>query len=121
LRKEDVNGEVGVLVTICGCQQANVAVEGADPEMKWTLTFTELDKPLVLNKTNIEACADTCGSDDTKDWFGLKVVLFEDPNVSFGGKRVGGIRVRKPRTQVTKDPVVPEKKTKPSHPDEPPF
>src|SRR3990167_2786224 len=108
LKKEDVGGERGVLVTISGCQQANVAMPGADPEMKWTLSFQELDKPLVMNSTNLHACALGLSSDNTDDWMGKKVVLYADPNVSFGGKLVGGIRLRAPRTQAA--PVVPQKK-----------
>ena len=109
LKKEDVGGERGVLVTISGCQQANVAMQGADPEMKWTLAFAELDKPMVLNSTNIHMCAKACGSDNTDDWMGKKVVLYEDPNVTFGGKLVGGIRIRAQITRAA--PVVPQKKT----------
>lgn len=108
LKKEDVSGERGVLVTISACQQANVAMPGADPEMKWTLSFQELDKPMVLNSTNIHMCAKACGSDNTDDWMGKKVVLYEDPNVSFGGKLVGGIRLRAPKTQAA--PLVPQRK-----------
>src|SRR3990167_9597425 len=94
LKKEDVGGERGMLVTISGVKQANVAMQGADPEMKGTWSFEELDKPMVLNSTNIHMCAKACGSEDTEDWMGKKIVLYEDPNVSFGGKLVGGIRVR---------------------------
>ena len=108
LKKEDVGGERGMLVTIASVKQANVAMQGADPEMKWTLSFDELDKPMVLNSTNIHMCAKACASDDTDDWTGKKIVLYEDPNVSFGGKLVGGIRVRAPKTQAA--PVVPQRK-----------
>lgn len=107
LKKEDVNGQSGILVTIAHLAQANVAMQGADPEMKWTMFFEELDKPMVLNSTNIHLTANICGSDDTDDWTGKKVVLYEDPTVSFGGKLVGGIRIRAPRTQTA--PVVPVK------------
>ena len=108
LKKEDVNGEGGVLVTISGCFETNVALPSADPVMKWALSFEELDKPLVLNSTNINMCAKACGSENTDDWMGKKVVLYEDPNVSFGGKLVGGIRLRAPKTQTA--PKVPERK-----------
>ena len=111
LKKEDVGGERGMLVTISAVKQANVAMQGADPEMKWTLSFSELDKPMVLNSTNIHMTAKACGSDDTDEWMGKKIVLYEDPNVSFGGKLVGGIRVRAQRTQAA--PVVPQRKPQP--------
>lgn len=97
LKKEDVGR--GVLVTIKGLARTNVAMEGEPPENKYVLYFTELEKPLVLNATNIHMCAQTCGSEDTDHWIGKKLVLFTDPNVSFGGKLIGGIRIRAPRPQ----------------------
>jgi len=97
LKKEDVGA--GALVTIAGCSQKNVAMEGAHPDLKWCLTFHELDKPLVLNSTNIQICEQICGSDDTDDWDGKTVVLYTDPNVSYQGKLVGGIRVRAPKVK----------------------
>ena len=95
LKQSDVGD--GVLLTINGCAQHNVAMQGADPEMKWCLSFDEADKPLVLNSINAQLCEKAFGSDDTDDWMGKQIVLYTDPNVSFGGKVVGGIRVRAPR------------------------
>lgn len=86
-----------VLATIESVVQMNVAKEGAEPEMKWCLHFSDVDKPMVLNFTNIQLCERICGSDDTDHWAGKKIVLYDDPNVSFGGKLTGGIRVRAPK------------------------
>lgn len=97
LKKEDVGD--GVLATINLVDQQNVAMQGAGQEFKWCLHFAEVDKPLVLNSTNIQLCKMICGSDDTDDWIGRKVVLYTDPNVSYGGKLIGGIRIRAPRQQ----------------------
>ncbi len=68
-----------------------------DPENKWCLTFSESDKPLVLNMTNIQLCERIFGSDDTDHWLKKKLVLYVDPNVSYAGKLTGGIRVRAPK------------------------
>ena len=95
LKKEDVGR--GTLVTILNVREENVAKQGAAPEMKWVMDFREQDKPLVLNATNIALCEAICGSDDTDDWTGKKIVLYEDPTIAFGGKIVGGIRVRSPK------------------------
>lgn len=103
LKKEDVGK--GALLTVTGCKQFNVAMQGADPEMKWCLLFAEVDKPLVLNSTNIQLCEHVFGSDDTDEWVGKKIVLYTDPNVPFGGKLVGGIRVRAPRKPVVAQPA----------------
>ena len=96
LKQTDVGA--GMLCTVAAVTQENVAKQGAEPEMKWCLVVEESDKPLVLNSTNIQLCAKVFNSEDTDDWTGKKVVLYTDPNVSYGGKIVGGIRVRAPKT-----------------------
>ena len=119
LKKEDVGA--GVLVTISGITQENVAKEGAEPDMKAALHFQELDKPLVLNSTNGQIIAQiTKQTDDIeKNWIGHKIVLFNDPNVTFSGRLVGGIRVRAPRPGTVVQP--PSAQSAPVQPDELPF
>lgn len=94
-----------ILVTIAGYQQVNVAMEGAAPEEKYALTFNETEKPMVLNSTNGQLIARITGSEDFDDWIGRKIVLYNDPNISFGGKLTGGIRVREPRNQPAPAPA----------------
>lgn len=89
----------GALVTIKEVFQDNVAKEGAPEELKWCIAFNELEKPMVLNPTNGQIIASVVKSEETDEWPGHKIVLYDDPNVSFGGKLVGGIRVRAPRIQ----------------------
>lgn len=103
LKKDDVGN--GVLVTIAGVEQVNVAKEGAPEELKWCMHFNELDKPLVLNSTNGQIIEQITGKDDSDDWTGAKIVLYNDPNVSFGGKLTGGIRVRAPKVKATAKPA----------------
>ena len=95
LKKEDCDPPI--LVTITECVEENVAKEGQPPEMKWALYFKEIEKPIILNSTNGQIIAGITGSEETDDWVGKKIVLYHDPNVSFGGKLVGGIRARAPR------------------------
>lgn len=89
----------GILVTIKSVFQENVAKEGAPEELKWCIEFDETEKPMVLNSTNGQIIASIIKSEETDDWVGHKIVLYDDPNVSFGGKLVGGIRCRAQRTQ----------------------
>jgi hypothetical protein len=97
LKKEDVGA--GALLTITGVNQQNVAKEGAPPELKWCVTFHEIDKPMVCNSTNAQIIAQVTGSPETDNWIGHKIVLYTDPNIQFQGKLVGGIRCRAPRNQ----------------------
>jgi len=102
LRKEDV-GDGEIVVTIRKIGKANVAMEDQPPELKWVIAFAEFRKPMVLNATNIQILAKACGSEDTDDWINKRVMLFVDENVTFGGKLVGGLRVR----AVRKPPTTP--------------
>jgi|WetSurMetagenome_2_1015567.scaffolds.fasta_scaffold476410_1 hypothetical protein len=97
LKKEDVGN--GTLLTISHLSRENVAQEGAEPELKPVLFFNGIDKGLVLNSTNGQIIAQITGHDTDieKTWVGQNIVLYHDPNVSFGGKLVGGIRIRAPR------------------------
>lgn len=103
LKQSDVDGEVDVTITKIG--QVNVARDDEQPEMKWAVKFQEFKKPMVLNSTNIQLLAKACGSEDTDDWIGKTVTIFADPNVSFGGKLVGGLRVRLPIKKPSKMPA----------------
>jgi hypothetical protein len=95
LKKEDAGD--GILVTIKGVEKRDVGTE-AEPEQKWCLLLAEC-KPLVLNSTNLALIEKALGSDNTDDWTGLQIVLFNDENVSFGGKLTGGVRVDVNRTK----------------------
>ncbi len=103
LKQSDIGK--GVLWTVHGVERVNVAKEGAEPEFKWAMNFSESDKPLVLNSTNIQLCERIFGSDDTDHWNGKKLVLYTDPTVSYGGKVVGGIRVRQPKISAVPTPA----------------
>ncbi len=85
----------GTIVSVKGLEQKNVAQDDQEPDLKWCIFFTEFDKPMVLNTTNINAMAEACDSDNSDDWMGQEVVVYVDAKINFGGKRVGGLRVRR--------------------------
>jgi hypothetical protein len=83
------------IVTVRRIEHKNIAMEGKPTDMKWLAHFNEFDKPMVLNSTNIQLMEKACGSDDTDDWVGKEIIVYTDPNVSFGGELVGGLRIKK--------------------------
>lgn len=83
-----------VIVTVKGVKQVNVAREDEEPEYKWVVKFTEFEKPMVLNATNIKIAERNFGSDDTDNWLGKEIELHFDENVTFGKELVGGLRFR---------------------------
>ena len=91
LKKEEVG--TGIIATIKDLVQYNVAPEGKPEEMKYCLEFREDLKPMPLNPTNMHILEAITGSDNSDDWMGLEVVLFNDPSVIYNNIR-GGLRIR---------------------------
>jgi len=91
LKTSDIEGDMTV-------QISHVKVEelGRDEkkDKKAVVYFKDLDKGLALNKINAEVLEELCGSDETDDWLGIKVILYVDPNVYYGGEKKGGVRVK---------------------------
>ena len=90
--------EPAILVTIKGCEEMDVSLESDPTDMKWCLAFEEQEKPMVLNITNGQIIAAITGQDETDEWIGQKIVLYNDPNVTYAGKLTGGIRARAMKT-----------------------
>ena len=94
LAKDDV-GEDGVDLTIRGFKRETVKGDTGD-EHKIVLYFAETGfKPMILNKTNSNRLAIATGVATAGEARGKKVNVYCDPMVEFGGKIVGGLRIRK--------------------------
>lgn len=92
LRKEDFDEDR--ILTIKSLKLEDMPGDSGD--QKWVLYFREEPKGMALNVTTIRVLEQAYG-DDTDHWVGNKVKVFVDPNVSFGGKIVGGLRLRTPK------------------------
>lgn len=93
LRKEDFDEDR--VMTIRGVKLEDMP--GDDGQQKWVLYFREEAKGMALNVTTIRVLEKAFG-DDSDQWMGKKVKVYVDPNVSFGGRVVGGLRLMPPKT-----------------------
>lgn len=65
------------------------------PVSKYVIRFEEIeDKGFVLNSINSQKIEKMYGDDD--EWIGKQIELYTDPDIVFGNKVVGGVRVRRP-------------------------
>lgn len=87
-RKEDLTGPLPL--TIAGVEKIQVG-KGDDAEDKWTVFFEEDQRGVTLNKSRQEQLTEITGSTFSEKWIGKRVHLVVDPNVKFGGKKVGGL------------------------------
>lgn len=91
LKGADLNGKT-VRVTI----ERMEIEEVGDGDRKPVLYFAGKDKGLALNRINADTISSSFGH-ETDDWAGKIIEIYFDPNVYYGPKKVGGLRVRVPR------------------------
>jgi len=65
---------------------------GQEKEKKFILKFVDVDKELVLNKTNAKTISDRFGK-DPNGWIGKRITLYST-EVDFAGKTTLAIRIR---------------------------
>jgi hypothetical protein len=95
LKKEDVSPPQ--VWTITSVEERTVTAPGKEPKDKIVLLFDGTKKGLVLNMANGDALYDMTGHDDPEEWIGQRVELYVDEQVAYAGKKVGGVRLRKPK------------------------
>jgi len=94
LKKEDIPSPVNT--SILWIKKEEVTAPGKGTETRMVLYFDGLKKGLVLNTANGDTLKELTGTEDTAEWSDLPVQLYTDPDVTFGNKKAGGIRIRKP-------------------------
>lgn len=99
LKKEDFPSPE--VLTISEVREEQVTAPGDKPKAKVVLYFNDRDKGLVLNQANGDALFDITGDDDPEKWIGRSVEAYNDRNVMYAGKRVGGVRLREPAPPAT--------------------
>ena len=93
LSKHDI-GPNGTILTIRGFKRENVG-QGDQAETKTCMYFLEEGfKPLVVNQVNKELLKAILGGKTVGDVKGKKIVVYFDPNITFGKQVTGGLRIR---------------------------
>ena len=94
LKKEDIPSPINT--SILWTKEEEVTAPGKGTETRLVLYFDGLKKGLVLNTANAEGLAEITGTDEYEQWSDVPIQLYVDPDVKYGGKKIGGIRIRKP-------------------------
>jgi hypothetical protein len=93
LKKEDISDPVDTELLLV--KEEKVTTPGKGTRTRLVAYFDGLSKGLVLNTANCETLAEKTGTDDPNEWKDVSVQLYVDPDVKYGGKKTGGIRIRK--------------------------
>ena len=94
LKKEDLPDPVNA--ELLWVKEEKVTAHGKDATTRLVAYFEGLSKGLVLNMSNCETLLEMTGIDDPNEWKDVALQLYVDPDVTYGGKKIGGIRIRKP-------------------------
>lgn len=92
-RGKDLTGQPAMVLTIADVSEE--LMDRSKHEVKAVLWFNETLKGLRLNATSV-AVLEAAYGPDSDLWNGKRVRLSFDPNVMFGGQRVGGVTVQTP-------------------------
>src|SRR5260370_39751433 len=93
LKKEDLPEPVDT--TLLWIKEEKVTAPGKGTKSRLVAYFDGLSKGLVINMANADTLAELTGTDDYEKWADIPVQLYVDPDVKYGGKKTGGIRIRK--------------------------
>ena len=94
LKKEDLSDPIDT--ELLWVKEEKVTTPGKDTTTRLVAYFEGLSKGLVLNTANCETLAEITGTDDPNEWKDIGLQLYVDPDVKYGGKKIGGIRIRTP-------------------------
>jgi hypothetical protein len=93
LKKEDLSDPIDT--ELLWVKEEKVTPPGKGTKTRLVAQFDGLPKGLVLNTANCEILAEITGTDDPNEWKDVALQLYVDPDVKYGGKKTGGIRIRK--------------------------
>jgi hypothetical protein len=101
-------GDRKIKTTIKKVRKEEFRSSDGTKQIKFVLYLENLDRPMVINATNMQTLVEALGRVPAK-WVGAVIGIYVE-NVTFGGKRVAGLRLRV---------LTASTKSGPSSPDEP--
>ena len=95
LKSEDVENAGGDMTLTISKVERKEYEDNGKKEVKGVLSFSDDDRQLSLNVTNTNILIGMFGGRNIDvAWIGKKITVYVDPNISFSGKIVKGLRIR---------------------------
>jgi hypothetical protein len=86
-------GNRKIRTTIVKVRKVDLRGGDGTNRVKFATHFDHVDKGMVINSTNANELIEKLGRKPA-NWIGAHVGLYVDPNVTYAGKRVAGLRLR---------------------------
>jgi hypothetical protein len=97
-----LDGKREVVVSIKGVGTAKVQGQNGRKEDCFVVYYNEMDKPMILNRTNAKAIEKVAGSGMVEDWVGVRVTLYVEKGVKAFGETVDALRIRDKKPTMNK-------------------
>jgi hypothetical protein len=107
-------GDRKIRTRITKVKKAELRGNDGTARVRFVLYLEGIDKPMVLNSTNMNELVGKLGRNPA-NWKGAAVGLYVDPNVTYAGKRVAGLRLRVLGPSTTAKPAGPVMPPEPPH------
>ncbi len=89
-----LDGKREMVVSIKGVGSAKVTGQNGRKEDCFVVYYNEMDKPMILNRTNAKAIEKVASSGLVEDWVGVRVTLYVEKGVKAFGDVVDALRIR---------------------------
>ena len=97
-----LDGKREMVVSIKGVGSAKVTGQNGRKEDCFVVHYNEMDKPMILNRTNAKAIEKVAGSGLVEDWVGVRVTLYVEKGVKAFGDVVDALRIRDKKPSTSK-------------------
>jgi len=92
LKSRDVKEPI--VITITSVEVESFKDDDGGERESLVLYAREIEQGVVMSKTALNQVIEILGTDETDEWTGKRITLFNDKNVLYKGARVGGLRFR---------------------------
>lgn len=93
LKADDVKEDM--LVTVEAVYETDVFDKDRDAEKALlAVKFAEVDSEVACGPTQVRQLVDAFRSTESDNWVGKKIIMWNDPSVTFNNRKVGGIRFK---------------------------
>ncbi len=92
LRKGDLDAEL--VVTITGVEKEDISRDGEPRKERFVAYFEETEQVLILKWNLAKSIEAITESSDMDSWVGQLIGVYHDPDATYNGLKVGGIRVK---------------------------
>ena len=93
LKHEELDGH-DLDFTISRVERHKMKNNDGVEERKFVVFFSEMEKGMILNATNMKTITKLMNSNESDEWVGKRITVYTKDDIEMGGELKSGLRVR---------------------------